>query len=147
MIMKWRKSINSSHQTFPTKVLTCLQPSEGFISKNSRDLSKMPWSVTLCQNKKTDPRNLKIYKHLSADDLTTGPGCLIALVLLLDEDAQQRIQKLFLRIFICTTFFAIVMRACKVIGSNNAFQSSFCKFSYALHSVWMQLELAKWLVA
>jgi hypothetical protein len=35
---------------FPTKLLTCFQPSEGFISKNSRDLSKMPCIVTFCQN-------------------------------------------------------------------------------------------------
>jgi hypothetical protein len=47
---KWRKSTTSSHQTFPTKLLTCFQLSEGFIQKNRRDLSKMPCIVTLCQN-------------------------------------------------------------------------------------------------
>jgi hypothetical protein len=42
----------------------------------------------LDKGEKIDPQNLKIYKHLSADDLASGPDWLLALVLLLDEDAQ-----------------------------------------------------------
>jgi hypothetical protein len=42
----------------------------------------------LDEGEKMDPQNLKIYKHLSADDLASGPDWLFALVLLLDEDAQ-----------------------------------------------------------
>jgi hypothetical protein len=42
----------------------------------------------LDKGEKIDPQNLKIYKHLSAEDLASGPDWLFALVLLSDEDAQ-----------------------------------------------------------
>jgi hypothetical protein len=44
--------------------------------------------LRLDKGEKIDPQNLKIYKHLSAEDLASGPDWLFALVLLLDEDAQ-----------------------------------------------------------
>jgi hypothetical protein len=40
----------------------------------------------LDKEEKIDPQNLKIYKHLSADDLASGPEWLFALLLLSDED-------------------------------------------------------------
>jgi hypothetical protein len=42
----------------------------------------------LDKGEKIDPQNLKIYKHLLADDLVSGPDWLFALVLLSDEDDQ-----------------------------------------------------------
>jgi hypothetical protein len=42
----------------------------------------------LDKGEKIDPQNLKIYKHLSADDLASGPDWLFAPELLSDEDAQ-----------------------------------------------------------
>jgi hypothetical protein len=39
------------------------------------------------KEEKVDPQNLKIYKHLLADDLASGPDWLFALVLLSDEDS------------------------------------------------------------
>jgi hypothetical protein len=44
--------------------------------------------LRLDKGEKIDPQNLKIYKHLSAEDLASGPDWLFVLVLLLDEDAQ-----------------------------------------------------------
>jgi hypothetical protein len=40
----------------------------------------------LDKGEKTDLQNLKIYEHLSAEDLASGPDWLFAVVLLLDED-------------------------------------------------------------
>jgi hypothetical protein len=43
----------------------------------------------LDKGEKTDPQNLKIYKHLSAEDLASGPDWLFAPVLVATN--QERI--------------------------------------------------------
>jgi hypothetical protein len=79
---KPRQSTTSSHQSFPTKVLTCFQPSEGLITKYTSDLSKMPGIVTSCQDW-TKERKLipKTSKSTNTYRLTTLPQVLIGSLL------------------------------------------------------------------
>jgi hypothetical protein len=58
--------------------------------KDARKPKSRPTSPTFATpwEGKEDPQNLKIYKHLSAEDLASGPDWLFAPILLLDEDAQ-----------------------------------------------------------
>jgi hypothetical protein len=81
-IKKWRESTTSSHQTFPTKLLTSFQTSEGFISKSSRDQSKMPCIVNLCQNWIKERKLIpKTSKSKNTYRLTTLPQVLIGSLL------------------------------------------------------------------